>query len=107
MPCNETAQLVGSSELTTIALLMYVPAGTVARTCTDKVTTTGASPTWRSDALMVQVKAVSPTAPVHELPDGGLIAGGAAASTKPAGSTSVTVAGTPASDGPALSIVKV
>ena len=41
---------------------------------------------------MVQVNAVDPTAPVQEFPAAGLMVGGAVARTKPAGSTSVTVA---------------
>ena len=98
---------VGSSELVTIALLTYVPGTTFASTFTDNVTTTGPSATWRSEAWIVHVNAVSPTAPVHEFPDAGLIVGGAAASTNPAGNTSVTVAAALASDGPALSIVNV
>src|SRR5437763_1413212 len=98
---------VGSSGVVTIALLRYVPGAALSSTRTDNVTTTGPSATWRSDALMMHVKAVSPMAPVQEFPEAGLTVGGAAASTKPAGNTSVTVAATLASDGPALSIVNV
>src|SRR3954454_19372697 len=102
---SDTVQSVGSSGLTTIALFVYVPGATFASTFTDTVTTTGASLTWRSDAWMVHVNALAPTLPAQELPDAGLITGGAAASTKPAGRTSVTVAAAVASDGPALSTV--
>src|SRR4051794_1066363 len=108
MPWSDTVHCgVGSSELVTIAWLTYVPGATFASTFTERVTTTGASATCRSDALIVHVNALAPTAPVHEFPDEGLRVGGAAASTNPAGSTSVTVAATDASDGPALSMVSV
>src|SRR3954452_19957102 len=104
---SDTVQSVGSSGLTTIALFVYVPGAAFASTFTDNVTTTGASATWRSDAWIVHVKALSPTLPVQLLPDDGLTVGGAAASTNPVGSTSVTVAACEASDGPALSMVSV
>src|SRR3954452_2275315 len=108
MPWSDTVHCgVGSSELVTIALLTYVPGATFASTFTERVTTTGACATCRSDAWMVHVNAEPPIAPVHELPEAGLITGGAAASTNPAGSTSVTVAAAVASDGPALSMVSV
>ena len=80
---------------------------TLPATRTDRVTTSAASPTWRSDAWIVHVNDEPPTAPVQEFPAAGAIVGGAAAKREPGRQDIRDRRGNRVIDGPALSIVNV
>src|SRR4051812_23766238 len=93
----------GSSGVVTTTVLVCVPAGVDAGTVTSRVITTAGSVTCSRDASTVQVNTPA-TGGVQSTPSGSVPK---LTKLTPAGSVSVTVAATPASDGPRLSTVMV